>query len=47
LAPRARLVTIDWQTTDPDLSSWSYEAEVQQFKNEWREHEKSTSAVSL
>jgi hypothetical protein len=38
-----RLVVVDWQTTDPKLSSWNYEAAVQQFKDEWREHPHSES----
>lgn len=44
LPPRARLVVVDWQTTEPDLSSWSYDAAVQKFKNQWRQHQQSATA---
>lgn len=47
LPSKTRFVEVDWQTTEPSLSSWSYEAEVEQFKNEWRQHQQSGGAASL
>ncbi|HEY1787313.1 MAG TPA: hypothetical protein VGJ73_04125 [Verrucomicrobiae bacterium] len=45
--PGAHSVVVDWQPVDSDLSSWSYEANVQRFKDEWRKREKSASAANL
>ena len=47
VASNARRVVVDWQTTEPNLSSWSYEARVQQFKDEWNSRQKSASSASL
>ena len=47
LPSKARVVVVDWQTTDANLSSFSYEAGVEQFKNEWREHRQSAGSASL
>jgi hypothetical protein len=47
LASRARVVLVNWQTAEPDLSSWSYEAQVQKFKDEWRERRQSASSAGL
>ena len=47
LPSKSRQVVVDWQIVDPDLSSWSYEAEVQQFKDEWREHGQPASSAGL
>jgi hypothetical protein len=47
LPPKARRIVIDWQATQPDLSSWSYDAAVQRFKNEWRERQQTASSTGL
>lgn len=47
LPPRVRRVVVDWQTTEPDLSSWSYDAAVQRFESEWRKHRQSASSAGL
>jgi hypothetical protein len=39
LPAKARRVVVDWQTTEPNLSTWSFDAEVQRFKDEWRERQ--------
>jgi hypothetical protein len=47
LPPQSRQVVVDWQTTEPNLSAWSYDAEVQKFKNEWRERQRTAGTTGL